>query len=144
MIASLYRDHLRPRAFALDAERAHELAARSLRAVHGRPGEPAGPRGVDRFGAHRGFTVRLQRATVRGFAVSGDLLLVLHSPQGGGCDLSILDLEERLVVAEHHENSTRACEERHVRALPRGFALAGFELPMGAFSVAFDCSRPPR
>jgi hypothetical protein len=102
------------------------------------------PLGVDRFGAHRGFTVRLQRATVRGFAVSGDLLLVLHSPQGGGCDLSILDLEERLVVAEHHENSTRACEERHVRALPRGFALAGFELPMGAFSVAFDCSRPPR
>jgi hypothetical protein len=102
------------------------------------------PLGVDRFGAHRGFTVRLRRATVRGFAVSGDLVLVLHSPQGGGCDLSILDLEERVVVAEHHENSTRACEERHVRALPRGFALAGFELPMGAFSVAFDCSRPPR
>ena len=34
MIAELYRDHIRPRAFALDAERAHELAARALGAAH--------------------------------------------------------------------------------------------------------------
>lgn len=102
------------------------------------------PLGAERVGAHRSFSVRLQRPTVRGLAVSGDLLLVLHNPQGGGCDLSILDLEQRTVVAEHHEDSTRACEERHVRSLPRGFALAGFELSVGAFSVTFDCTRPPR
>ena len=34
MIGSLYRRHVRPRAFALDAERAHELTARALAAVH--------------------------------------------------------------------------------------------------------------
>jgi len=34
MIGALYRDHIRPRAFALDAERAHELAARALTATH--------------------------------------------------------------------------------------------------------------
>lgn len=114
-------------------------------------GQPGGatslrfePLGAERFGAHRSFHVRLQQGTVRGLAVSGDLLLVLHSPQGGGCDLSILDLEQRAVVAEHHEDSTRACDERHVRALPRGFALAGFELPAGPFTVSFDCTRPPR
>lgn len=102
------------------------------------------PFGNDRMALHRSFLIRLQKGTLRGLAVSSDLVLLLHSPQGGGCDLSIVDLEQRLVVAEHHEASTRACEERHVHALPRGFVLAGYELPQGPFTVSFDCTRPPR
>ncbi len=102
------------------------------------------PLGDEAGGRLRGLRVQLRRATVRGLAVSGDLLLVLHRAQGGGCDLSIVDLEQRAVVSEHHESTQRACDAGDVRALPRGFALAGFLGSSGPFTVTFDCPRPPR
>ncbi len=86
-----------------------------------------------------GFAVNAPVTDLVGVVVSGDRALTLHSPAEGsaGCDLVVVDLAARAVVAQHHADAV-ACDVRYVRATPRGFVVTSAEGAGGA-SRAIDC-----
>jgi hypothetical protein len=87
------------------------------------------------------FSVSAQARDVRGVVASGDRVLVLHTPQGSsGCDFTVVDVATRAVVGEHHEDSV-SCDERRVRATPRGYLFAGVDRSPGAVWRTIDCTR---
>jgi hypothetical protein len=95
----------------------------------------------ERLDGEAQFSVTAQARDVRGVVVSGDRVMVLHTPQGsGGCDLTIVDVAARAVVGEHHEDGM-SCDERRVRATPRGYTLANTDASIGATWRAIDCTR---
>ena len=77
---------------------------------------------------------------VVGAVVSGNRVLTLHTPSAstGGCDINVVDLTARAVVAQHHADSM-TCDERYVRAMPRGFVITSAENPTGVSRV-LDCA----
>ncbi len=87
------------------------------------------------------FAVTAPVNDVLGVAVSGDRVLALHSPQvtSAGCDLTVVDLATRAVVAQHHADAL-SCDERYVRATPRGFVIASADTASGVSRV-IDCGQ---
>ncbi len=91
------------------------------------------------LGGGGGFTVNAPVSDLVDVAVSGDRALTLHSPAEGsaGCDLVVVDLAARAVVAQHHADAV-ACDLRYVHATPRGFVITSAEGAGGA-ARAIDC-----
>jgi hypothetical protein len=95
---------------------------------------------VDPLRGGVGFTTNISARDVRAVAVSGDRVLSLRSPVAGtGCDLAVVDVARRLVLADRHEDGL-ACTEGSVRATPRGFALALGGPPRPMLRLV-DCAR---
>lgn len=86
-----------------------------------------------------GFSVSTPVNDVVGAVVSGDRVLTLHTAttSSGGCDLTVVDLSARAIVAQHHAESF-LCDERHVKATPRGFVITSAESATGTSRV-LDC-----
>ncbi len=94
----------------------------------------------DRLVGTGSITVAATVNDVVGAVVSGDRVLTLHTPSSstGGCDLNVFDLTARAVVAQHHADAM-TCDERYVRATPRGFVITSAENPTGVSRV-LDCA----
>lgn len=87
------------------------------------------------------YRVHVQLPAVSAMAVSGDRLLVLRAAEPSGCDLTVVDTMQHTVVSELHEEAMSACDDAHVRATPRGFALAAVDPTAGSVTRALDCTR---
>ncbi len=94
----------------------------------------------DRLVGAGGFSVTSPVNDVVGAVVSGDRVLTLHTAASstGGCDITVVDLSARAIVAQHHAESL-SCDERHVRATPRGFVITSAESAPGVSRV-LDCA----
>ncbi|MBI5513872.1 MAG: hypothetical protein HY909_08900 [Deltaproteobacteria bacterium] len=95
---------------------------------------------VDPLRGGHGFTTNIAARDVRAVAVSGDRVLALRSPAAGaGCDLAVVDVARRQVLADRHEEGL-ACSEGSVRPTARGFVVA-VTGPQGPRLRALDCAR---
>ncbi len=94
----------------------------------------------DRLVGAGGFSVTSSVNDVVGAVVSGDRVLTLHTAasSNGGCDITVVDLSARAIVAQHHAESL-SCDERHVHATPRGFVITSAESAPGVARV-LDCA----
>lgn len=87
------------------------------------------------------YRVHVQIPSLSALSVSGDRLLLLRAAEPTGCDLTVVDVTQRTVVAELRDETMSACDDAHVRATPRGFALAATDPVAGAVSRSLDCTR---
>jgi hypothetical protein len=87
------------------------------------------------------FRISAAVSTTQILAVSDDRLLILHgSETRSGCDLTVIDTTERLVIAEHHDDGLE-CKSATVLATPRGFALVSIETNVDTAWFTIDCTR---